>query len=246
MHDPYRVALQAEMVSMLAKYVPGGVWTPAARVLALARLPARPNTPIVLASILLEAVLSAISGVIVFVVSLAWVHGVDAPLAPLILFAVLSGDPLHPRVFSPLARRLLKPFGVGRSRRCRSRRWSPARLLLPHWLIGGVGLYFLIRSVGDDPGLRRSRSLAAPPRSARSSRCSRSSRPRARRPRGVDVRAAARRHSERRRWRDVLNRLAITLVELALFGSASSPGACRGPVAPSRRRMRPPSYFPRK
>ena len=27
---PYRVALQAEMVSMLAKYVPGGIWTPAA------------------------------------------------------------------------------------------------------------------------------------------------------------------------------------------------------------------------
>jgi len=32
---PYRVALQAEMVSMLAKYVPGGVWTPAARVAVL-------------------------------------------------------------------------------------------------------------------------------------------------------------------------------------------------------------------
>ena len=28
---PYRIALQAEMVSMLAKYLPGGVWTPAAR-----------------------------------------------------------------------------------------------------------------------------------------------------------------------------------------------------------------------
>ena len=37
---PYRVALQAEMVSMLAKYVPGGVWTPAARVAALGRRPA--------------------------------------------------------------------------------------------------------------------------------------------------------------------------------------------------------------
>ena len=31
-------ALRAEMVSMLAKYVPGGVWTPAARVAALAKL----------------------------------------------------------------------------------------------------------------------------------------------------------------------------------------------------------------
>ena len=36
-HVPYRVALQAEMVSMLAKYLPGGVWTPAARTVALRR-----------------------------------------------------------------------------------------------------------------------------------------------------------------------------------------------------------------
>ena len=35
---PYRVALQAEMVSMLAKYLPGGVWTPAARAIATASL----------------------------------------------------------------------------------------------------------------------------------------------------------------------------------------------------------------
>ena len=32
---PYGAALQAEMVSMLAKYLPGGVWTPAARTVAL-------------------------------------------------------------------------------------------------------------------------------------------------------------------------------------------------------------------
>ena len=78
---PYRVALQAEMVSMLAKYLPGGVWTPAARTVALRRAAGVTDTPTVLASILVEAGLSAISGVIVFVVSLAWVRGVDAPLA---------------------------------------------------------------------------------------------------------------------------------------------------------------------
>ena len=75
----YRVALQAEMVSMLAKYVPGGVWTPAARTVALRRTAGVTETATVLASILLEAVLSAVSGVIVLVVSLAWVRGVDAP-----------------------------------------------------------------------------------------------------------------------------------------------------------------------
>ena len=74
---PYRVALQAEMVSMLAKYIPGGVWTPAARTLALRRGANVTDTPTVLASILVEAALSAISGVIVFVISLAWVDGVN-------------------------------------------------------------------------------------------------------------------------------------------------------------------------
>src|SRR5918994_304264 len=37
----YPVALQAEMLSMLAKYIPGGVWTPAARVVALRRFGVR-------------------------------------------------------------------------------------------------------------------------------------------------------------------------------------------------------------
>ena len=153
-HVPYRVALQAEMVSMLAKYVPGGVWTPAARVAALARLTGETNTPVVLASILVEAVLSAISGVIVFVVSLAWVRGVHAPLAPLIAFAVLCATLMHPRVFRPVAARLLKPFGVG----ALDPLPFPTMVgLLGYycltWLVGGFGLYFLIRSVGDNPGL---------------------------------------------------------------------------------------------
>src|SRR5207249_5936050 len=86
-HVPYRAALQAEMVSMIAKYIPGGVWTPAARVAALERLTGERNTAAILASILVEAVLSAISGIVVFVISLAWVRDVHAALAPLIVFA---------------------------------------------------------------------------------------------------------------------------------------------------------------
>jgi len=149
---PYRVALQAEMVSMLAKYLPGGVWTPAARAVALRRAAGVTDTPTVLASIFVEAALSAISGVIVFVVSLAWVRGVDAPLPWLILFAVLLSSLLHPRVFRPLSRRLLKPFGA-----------QPIEplpfpitvgLLLFYcgtWLIGGLGVFFLLRSVDASP-----------------------------------------------------------------------------------------------
>jgi hypothetical protein len=150
----YAAGLQSEMVSMLAKYIPGGVWTPAARVAALERLTATRDTGVVLASILLEAVLSALSGVVVFVVSLAWVRNVDAPLVPLLAFALACAAIVHPRIFRPLMARLLHPFGV------------PALEPLPlatmlgllafycmTWLIGGLGLLFLMRSLGADPSL---------------------------------------------------------------------------------------------
>ena len=52
---PYRLALQAEMASMLAKYVPGGVWTPLARIMWLRRAGGVESTSLVLSSILLEA-----------------------------------------------------------------------------------------------------------------------------------------------------------------------------------------------
>jgi uncharacterized membrane protein YbhN (UPF0104 family) len=146
---PYMVALQAEMISMLAKYIPGGVWTPAARVAALERLTGERAAGTILASILVEAVLSALSGVVVFVVSLAWVHDVDAPLLPLLLFAAVCTLLLHPRVFTPVARRLLRPFGL----RTLNPLPFPTMLALfgfycLTWLIGGFGLLCLIRSVG--------------------------------------------------------------------------------------------------
>jgi uncharacterized membrane protein YbhN (UPF0104 family) len=151
---PYRVALEAEMVSMLAKYLPGGVWTPAARAVALRRSAGVTDTPTVLASILVEAGLSAISGVIVFVVSLAWVRGVDAPLLPLVLFAVLLASLLHPRIFRPLAQKLLRPFGAERIEPLP----YPLTVLLllfycGTWLVGGIAVYFLLRSLGSDPGV---------------------------------------------------------------------------------------------
>jgi glycosyltransferase 2 family protein len=151
---PYQAALQAEMVSMLAKYLPGGVWTPAARTVALRKSADVTDTPTVLASILVEAGLSAISGVIVFVVSLAWVRDVDAPLWALIPFAVLLASLLHPRIFRPLSEKLLKPFGAETI--------DPlpfpltVALLLFYcgtWLIGGAAVYFFLRSLGSDPGL---------------------------------------------------------------------------------------------
>jgi uncharacterized membrane protein YbhN (UPF0104 family) len=151
---PYRVALQAEMVSMLAKYLPGGVWTPAARAVALRRYAGITDTPTVLASILVEAALSAISGVIVFVLSLAWVRDVNAPLLPLVGFAVLLAALLHPRIFRPLFNKVLKPFGAHNIEPL------PFPLTLGlllfycgTWVIGGFGVYFMLRSVGAEVGL---------------------------------------------------------------------------------------------
>ncbi|MFL5953222.1 MAG: YbhN family protein [Gaiellaceae bacterium] len=151
---PYHVALQAEMVSMLAKYLPGGVWTPAARAIALRRYAGVTDTPTVLASILVEAGLSAISGVIVFVVSLAWVRDVNAPLLPLIGFALLLTAALHPRVFRPLSNKLLKPFGA------ESIEPLPFPLTIGlllfycgTWLIGGFAVYFMLRALGAEVGL---------------------------------------------------------------------------------------------
>jgi glycosyltransferase 2 family protein len=153
-HVSYRVALQAEMVSMLAKYLPGGVWTPAARAVALRRYGGITDTPTVLASILVEAALSAISGVIVFVLSLAWVRDVNAPLLPLIAFAVLLAALLHPRIFRPLFNKMLKPFGA------HDLEPLPFSLTLGlllfycgTWLIGGFAVYFMLRSVGAEVGL---------------------------------------------------------------------------------------------
>lgn len=147
----YTVALQAEMVSMLAKYVPGGVWTPAARVVALRRF-GIPDTPVVLASILLEAGLSAIAGVIVFVASLPLVTSEDAPLVPLVAFAVVVALLVHPRVFQPLARRLLKPFGATDVPVLRGRAiLGLVAFYAVTWPLGGLALFFMLRSVGGDP-----------------------------------------------------------------------------------------------
>jgi uncharacterized membrane protein YbhN (UPF0104 family) len=148
---PYRLALQAEMLSMLAKYIPGGVWTPAARVLAVRRFGIT-DTPVVLASIALEAGLSALSGVIVLMVSLPLVGVADVPWLPIVAFGVAVGVLVHPRIFRPVATRLLRPFGATEIPAL------PYRTTLAvlafyglTWPLGGAALFFLLRAVGGDP-----------------------------------------------------------------------------------------------
>jgi uncharacterized membrane protein YbhN (UPF0104 family) len=151
-HISYPAALRAEMVSMLAKYVPGGVWTPAARVVAARRAGVN-DAALVTVSILVEAGISAVAGVVVFVVSLAWVKGVDAPIAPLIAFAVIVTVLLHPKIFCPVASRVLRKFG---HRSLPPLRTSTMGFLLLFycgtWVIGGTALWLLVRAVGAHPG----------------------------------------------------------------------------------------------
>lgn len=149
----YAVALQAEMASMLAKYVPGGIWTPAARVVWLRKTGTKAATPLILSSILLEAGLSAVSGVFVFIAGLAIIGGADAPLLPLFLFTTLVLVALHPRIFRWLATRIFRPFGGVDLPEL------PYRVLLGllgfysiSWVVGGAAFLFLIRALGGDAG----------------------------------------------------------------------------------------------
>lgn len=148
----YPAALRAEMVSMLAKYVPGGVWTPAARVVA-ARRAGVTDAALVTASMLLEAGISAVAGVVVFVVSLTFVDGVDAPLAPIVAFGAVVAVLVHPRVFRPLSARILRRLGYRRELPP-LRGETLALLLLFYagtWVLGGFALWLLLRSVGGHP-----------------------------------------------------------------------------------------------
>jgi glycosyltransferase 2 family protein len=150
----YRIALQSEMASMLAKYIPGGVWTPLARIVWLRRAGGVRDTSFVLSSILLEAGLSAVAGILVFLAGLAFVEEVDTPLWPLLAFGVLLAVLLHPRVFTALARALFRRFHAPEPPRLPYR--ALVSLLAYYsftWLVGGAALYLLLRSLDADPGL---------------------------------------------------------------------------------------------
>jgi len=149
----YPVSLRAEMVSMLAKYVPGGVWTPAARVVAMRRAGVTDGA-LVTAAMLIEAGLSAVAGVLVFAISLAWVHGVNGPITAVGAFGVVVAVLLQPRVFRPLASRFLRKLGYRELPPLRVR--TMVMLLWYYagtWVIGGMGLWLLLRSVGSHPAV---------------------------------------------------------------------------------------------
>lgn len=150
-HISYPTSLQAEIVSMLAKYVPGGIWTPAARVVAMRRAGVT-DAALVTAAMLVEAGLAAVSGVLVFAISLAWVRGVSGPVIPIGIFGIAVAVLLYPRIFQALAARFLRRLGYEGLPPLRPS--TLVSLLLFYagtWVIGGVGLWLLLRSVGAHP-----------------------------------------------------------------------------------------------
>ena len=127
------------MLSLLAKYVPGGVWTPAARVVA-ARRYGITDTTLVLTSIALEAGLSAIAGVLVLLLGLLLVGPVERhDLAGRRCSAPCSLVLVHPRVFAIWSRRLVRVFGVDAPPPVLSLRATLALLLFYccTWVLGG-------------------------------------------------------------------------------------------------------------
>src|SRR6185437_528678 len=149
----YPTALNSEIVSMLAKYVPGGVWTPAARVVAMRRAGVN-DAALVTAAMLVEAGISAVAGVLVFAISLVWVRGVSGPVIPIGIFGLIVALLLHPRVFHALAARFLRRFGYRELPPLRAS--TLAGLLVFYagtWVIGGSGVWLLLRSVGAHPAV---------------------------------------------------------------------------------------------
>ncbi len=148
----YPAALRAEMISMLAKYIPGGIWTPAARVVA-ARRAGVTDAALVTSSMLLEAGLSAVAGVIVFVVGLPFVDNVDAPLLPLVIFGAVLAVLVQPRVFRPIAHKVLRRIGYTKELPNLPARTLSALLVFyaGTWVLGGFALWLLLRSVGAHP-----------------------------------------------------------------------------------------------
>jgi uncharacterized membrane protein YbhN (UPF0104 family) len=148
----YPAALRAEMISMLAKYIPGGIWTPAARVVA-ARRAGVTDAALVTSSMLLEAGISAVAGVIVFVVALPFVDNVDMSPWPLVVFGAVLAVLVQPRVFRPLAGKVLRRFGYTKELPNLRGRTLTALLLFyaGTWVLGGVALWLLLRSVGAHP-----------------------------------------------------------------------------------------------
>ncbi len=188
----YRIGVGRAQVAwgqpLLARYVPGSVLYVLGRVL----LSERAGVPrrITIASIVYEQAISATSAIIVaayFIINHPDLQGQPLRWAVLLLIPVAIVL-LHPRVFGPLANRVLRSLRPRAAARgdLAARGARPARLLLAQ-LGGGCGRHLLRRPFGQlDLRSTTSSSSALPRRSVTSRRWSPSSLPA-----GLGVRDAA-------------------------------------------------------
>jgi uncharacterized membrane protein YbhN (UPF0104 family) len=102
---------------------------------------------------LLEAGISAVAGVIVFVVALPFVDNVDMSPWPLVVFGAVLAVLVQPRVFRPLAGKVLRRFGYTKELPNLRGRTLTSLLVFyaGTWVLGGVALWLLLRSVGAHP-----------------------------------------------------------------------------------------------
>jgi uncharacterized membrane protein YbhN (UPF0104 family) len=111
------------------------------------------DASLVLASIALEAGLSAVAGTLVFALSLPFVSGIQITVWPVLIFAAAIVVLMHPRLFRPAASYLLRPFGA---QEVPALGYGRTLVLVAYyaftWLIGGVALWFLVSSVAS-PGV---------------------------------------------------------------------------------------------
>ena len=178
-----------------------------------------------ISSILLEAGLSAVAGILVFTAGLAAVDAVEVPLVPLFAFAQTVVILLHPACSRPSRGSSSRRFGAPEPPPL------PYRILLGFlgyyactWLVGGTALYLLLRSLDADPGLEMIPYLGGAAAVGAIVAVLTVFAPSGLGVRSLDVRSARRVVPGAALGATVLNRLAITLVEAALLGGAFSCG----------------------
>ena len=86
-------------------------------------------------------------------VSLPFVDKVNAPLVPLVVFGGVLAILVQPRVFRPLAGKVLHKFGYTKELPNMRERTISGLLVFyaGTWILGGFALWLLLRSVGAHP-----------------------------------------------------------------------------------------------
>jgi uncharacterized membrane protein YbhN (UPF0104 family) len=148
----YRPALAADVAAMLAKYVPGGVWAPIARVVVATRYGARRGP--VLVGLGYEVVLSTAAGLVVLAAAVTGTrYGISgAGLVGVVVALLALALVAYPPLVGAIVDRVTTRVGAERIPTL------PARVLLrvtcfyaATWLLSGLSLWLVARTIVDVP-----------------------------------------------------------------------------------------------